>query len=362
MLEEKVNHLKEATYDVVGLMSGTSLDGLDMAFCRFVVDENRRWKYGVLKAQTVSYPQDLRDKLATCMTFSGLELMQFDVDLGRFFATQVNAFLRDLPRPQLIASHGHTVFHQPARGLTVQIGSGATIAALTGIATVCDFRCSDVARGGQGAPLVPMGDQLLFSEYGACLNLGGFANISFEDERGARRAFDVSPCNMALNGLAQQLGIEYDAGGALARSGNPNEELLRQLNDLPIYQELPRPSLAKEWFDSAFLPLLARSGAPTVDKLRTVCEHIAMQVGAAASSAKATKMLITGGGALNHFLIERISQHTDIQIVIPDDLTLHFKEAIIFALLGILRWRGEINCLKSVTHANRDNIGGSIYC
>jgi len=345
---------------VLGTMSGTSLDGLDLALCHFV-DNDSVWEYTVNAAATYPYDDDLRERLANALNLSAYEFAKLDVDLAHSMAQTIRMFLADQDRkPDFIASHGHTTFHQPAIGLTSQIGSGAVLAAHTGITTICDFRTVDVALGGQGAPLVPIGDELLFGKYDACLNLGGFSNISFRKED-KRIAFDISPCNMALNYLANKLEMPFDRDGEVARKGKVDESLLNELNGLDFYHQTGAKSLGKEWFDTVFRPCLDASGISVVDKLRTLTEHIAMQLAIASHGKAGETMLVTGGGAWNVFLIERLREIGNKKIIIPDSLTIDFKEAIIFAFLGVLRIRGEVNCLRNVTGARIDNCGGAIY-
>ncbi|MDR1552859.1 MAG: anhydro-N-acetylmuramic acid kinase [Prevotellaceae bacterium] len=346
-------------YYALGLMSGTSLDGLDLALCHFVKTD--RWNYNVIAASTVEYPENLRAKLDKSIELSAYEFVKLDVDLGSFIAEKINSFLEmQSVKPDFIASHGHTTFHQPQIGLTSQIGNGATIAAHTGITTVCDFRTTDVALGGQGAPLVPIGDELLFENYGACLNLGGISNISFRLQ-GKRIAFDVSPCNMALNYLANQINMRYDKDGENARKGNVDINLLNKLNDIDFYKKTGAKSLGKEWFDTIFQPCLDAAEISVYDKLRTVTEHIAVQLKNVLHEKNVETMLVTGGGARNIFLIERFNASGKRKIIVPDSQTIDFKEAIIFAFLGVLRMRGEVNCLRAVTGAKIDNCGGCIY-
>lgn len=345
----------------LGLMSGTSLDGLDMALCQFI-HENNRWKYKIISCKTADYDESFRQRLKEADTLNGLGLVELDREFAAHIGQHVNAFLQEVGvRPDFIASHGQTVFHQPQRGLTLQIGSGAVIAAATGIPTVCDFRTTDVALGGQGAPLVPIGDKLLFGGYEACLNLGGFCNISF-DSGGRRVAFDIAPCNMLLNTLAARLGKAYDPNGIYARDGYMVDALTDALNALPYYAQCGAKSLGKEWFDREVVPLLDREGAMPQDLLRTSVEHIAVQIGKVLNNNNIKSVLVTGGGAKNSYLMDRIRWHApNTMVVIPDEATVDFKEAIIFAFLGLLRLRGECNCLADVTGAVRDNIGGAVY-
>lgn len=345
----------------LGLMSGTSLDGLDMALCHFTLD-NGRWNYSVKKCITVDYTEELKCRLKYADQLSGIELLALDREFAAYVADRVNDFLVGIDeRPTFIASHGQTIFHQPHRGLTLQIGSGAVIAARTGIPTVCDFRTTDVALGGQGAPLVPIGDKLLYGSYTACLNLGGFCNISF-DSNGQRVAFDIAPCNMLLNTLAQRIGKPFDKNGMSARDGYLVDSLTQKLNSLPYYQQNGAKSLGKEWFDTEVLPLLDIPGTMTEDLLRTSTEHIAVQIAKVLNNNHIQSVLVTGGGAKNSYLMDRIRWHAQNTIVvIPDDATVDFKEAIIFAFLGMLRLRNENNCLAAVTGASRDCIGGAVY-
>lgn len=352
--------MNPTVWDGIGVMSGTSLDGMDVAWCRFDHIEGR-WAYRIIDATTFPYPPEFRQRLADATRLSALEYAQLNVDLGVLFARRLNQWIGQRPKPDFIASHGHTVFHQPQHGLTTQIGSGAVIAAQTSIRTVCDFRTTDVALGGQGAPLVPIGDELLFGTYDACLNLGGFSNISYRCD-GQRVAFDVSPCNMTLNLIANRQGLEYDPDGKIAQSGQLIPHLLEQLNQLEYYRLSPPKSLGKEWFDGTFFPLLkpflGQYSLP--DCLRTVVEHIALQI-AAVVPALAGQMLVTGGGAHNRFLIGRLSEKSPLQVIIPDPLTIDYKEALVFAFLGLLRLQETSNCLKSVTGAISDNCGGAVY-
>ncbi len=369
-------------HHVIGIMSGTSLDGLDLVYCVFgkkrnkvfkdLKDKRERenqsctsgnscWEYEVRKAVTVPYPEELSQKLAQAMSLSGYELALLHNELGRFIGMQVNEFMADFAEEvELIASHGHTVFHRPDLGMTMQIGSGADIAAICGKPTVCDFRTLDVASGGQGAPLVPIGDELLFGQYDICLNLGGISNLSYRAD-GQRKAYDISPCNIVLNQLSRQLGKEYDANGAIAQSGCINMPLLEQLNQLDYYKQLGTKSLGREWIDQNFFPILAGSPLSIPDQMRTVYEHIAQQIAKACNATGGKTLLITGGGAHNTFLIDLIRQKFHGQVIIPDDSTIDFKEAIIFAFLGMLRANGLPNCLASVTGAKCDSSGGGMY-
>ncbi len=347
-------------HHIVGIMSGTSLDGLDVAFCTFW-EECTHWKYRVEDAVTVPYPAEMRERLAHSVNLSALELTRLDVELGRFIALSVNRFLAEKElQPEWVASHGHTVFHQPDQGITLQIGNGAVIAAMTRIPTICDFRSMDVALGGQGAPLVPIGDRLLFSDYPICLNLGGFSNISFE-YKGKRIAFDISPCNLPLNRLAQQQGLDFDKDGLMAASGNVDANLLAQLNSLAFYRQIPPKSLGLEWLQENFLPLLYDAPLSLQDKMRTLTEHIALQLTNVIQPLQGDTVFVTGGGAKNSFLMECLKRKSSKTIFTPDNQTIDYKEAIVFAFLGLLKSLGRINTLSSVTGARYDSSGGVVY-
>lgn len=349
-------------WDGIGVMSGTSLDGIDLAWCHFHRQEDGKWDYRIEKAVTVPYPDEFRQRLAKAQELSALEYVKLNNDVAVVFAKAILDWLGDGSRPDFIASHGHTVFHQPEIGLTTQIGNGAILAAQTKILTICDFRTKDVALGGQGAPLVPIGDELLFGEYDACLNLGGFSNISYRVDN-KRIAYDISPCNMALNQLANLAGLPYDKDGQLSQSGQILPELLQKLNDLGYYHQKPPKSLGKEWFENAFYPVLEPFLVNNAisDIARTVVEHIAMQIVANVPETAQT-LLITGGGAHHRFLIQQIQNQRDIlKIVVPDNLIVDYKEALIFAFLGLLRLESENNCLCSVTGAREDSSGGCVY-
>jgi len=347
-------------FTAIGIMSGTSLDGVDIACCEFYEKDNG-WKYKIIEAETINYSPGWHKKLDQARELSGLDLSLLNIAYGKYLGEIAHNFIQKYHiKPHLIASHGHTVFHQPHKGITLQIGCGAEIAAETGCTVVSDFRTLDVAHGGQGAPLVPAGDRLLFSEYFFALNLGGFANISFDDQL-HRVAFDVCPANIALNYLSSKMNLKYDEGGKIAATGRINNSLLTDLNDLSYYRSKYPKSLGYEWLKENFLPVIDKCQISVPDKLRTVSEHIAQQIAEATSHHKRKKILITGGGSLNHYLIERITSLCRHEIIIPDLQTIHFKEALIFAFLGVLRIIHSTNCLQSVTGASRDSIGGAVY-
>ena len=350
-------------FHIIGAMSGTSLDGLDLAYCIFEF-KNKKWNFSIAAAQCIKYDAEFRQMLSGVETQSALDFVKVDTAFGVFAGKKIKAFVkRNKLQIDFIASHGHTIFHQPSNGITSQIGNGAAIAAESGISTICDFRRTDVALGGQGAPLVPIGDKLLFSEYDFCLNLGGFANVSFNYKK-QRVAFDVCPVNLVLNRLSQELGKEYDRNGDLSKKGNLNTDLLQELNNLNFYKQRFPKSLGKEWVLDEIFPLLNHYKISNEDKLKTFCEHIAIQISLATKNSfqkKSAVILCSGGGTYNKFLLQRIGHHSSHQIVIPNKKIIDFKEALLFAFLGVLRVKEQKNCLQSVTGANADNVGGCIY-
>ncbi|WP_320112916.1 anhydro-N-acetylmuramic acid kinase [Draconibacterium orientale] len=345
-------------FNAIGMMSGTSLDGLDIAAVEFTKHSNK-WSFKLQEAETISYTTEWKKRLETAHLLPGTELAKLNAKYGIFLGEQVQQFIDNTKfAADLIASHGHTVFHQPENGFTLQIGSGAHLATKSNCLTICDFRTGDVALGGQGAPLVPIGDSMLFSEYDYCLNLGGFANISY-DKKGIRLAFDNCPVNIVLNPLAEEFGLPYDKNGELGRKGKVNESLLKKLNALSYYHQKPPKSLGREWIETDFLPILNKSELNTLDKMRTIYEHIALQITKDLSGKR--KMLVTGGGAFNSFLIERMQALTTTEIVLPEPDLIDYKEAIVFAFMGVLRLREQVNCLASVTGARKDSCGGVIF-
>ncbi|MDB4583734.1 anhydro-N-acetylmuramic acid kinase, partial [Draconibacterium sp.] len=342
----------------IGLMSGTSLDGLDIVAVNFK-SHNAKWSFEIYRAETISYSKKWLDQLQKSPTLSGENLSKLHSEYGNYIGLKTIKFIKRTGfKPELIASHGHTVFHQPQKGFTLQIGNGAEIAAITKIQTVADFRVTDVALGGQGAPLVPIGDQLLFSDYEYCLNLGGFANVSYH-QNNQRIAYDICPVNFVLNRFAKKNGLAYDRNGALGKQGKIHSELLKELNGLRFYSQNPPKSLGREWIEKEFYPILNSFPISDLDKLRTIYEHISIQISKITS--KKGKMLITGGGAFNTFLKDRMIKHSSIEPVIPDAEIINFKEALIFAFLGVLRINNKINCLSSVTGASKDSSCGVIY-
>ncbi|WP_366939194.1 anhydro-N-acetylmuramic acid kinase [uncultured Eudoraea sp.] len=353
------------TYKVVGLMSGTSLDGLDLAYCH-IWKKSDRWEFEIQETRGISYDNEMRTRLKKSIELSADELLIFHNTYGSWLGQQAKEFITENNlKVDLIASHGHTTHHQPGKGLTFQIGSGQHLANVSGHKTVCDFRTNDVALGGEGAPLVPIGDKLFFGKYDFCLNLGGISNVSFEHS-GDRIAYDIGLANMILNFITQKNGLTYDDKGMIARKGTVNYTMLEKLNQLPFYQ-LPFPkSTGYEWFVNEVVPIIEMTEDSMDNLLHTAVEHICEQV-ALQIKANATKdhssVLITGGGALNQFMMERLQTKLvpEISLVIPPNELIEYKEALVFALMGILRVEKEINVLKTVTGASRNSSSGSVF-
>jgi anhydro-N-acetylmuramic acid kinase len=354
-------------YRVIGVMTGTSMDGVDLVYCHIYFDED--WTYKIVKAACEPIPHDWKTRIHQLPQATVFYFSKGHVDFGKFLGETIKGFISKhhlQNEVDFIASHGQTIFHQPEKGVTVQIGDGADISATCELPVVCNFRTMDVAYGGQGAPIVPIGDKLFFKEYEFCLNIGGITNISFKSEKEIF-AYDICPSNLILNELARITGSDYDKDGNIARTGKIDKQLLNEMNGLDFYHKKFPKSLGVEFMNEFFSPLLLKYNISVADKLRTVTEHIAMQVGNEVDyfmekfNLKKSKMLVTGGGAFNVFLIERIKEFSPAEIIIPNDETVKFKEALVMALIGVLRFRNEVNVLSSVTGASKDTCGGEIF-
>jgi anhydro-N-acetylmuramic acid kinase len=363
-------------YRAIGLMSGSSLDGLDIVFAEFT-EVGGKWSYEIKAADCYTFEENWNERLKRATDLSAYDYLLLHTSFGKYLGEQVNRFIEDHNlhhQVQLIASHGHTTFHAPKLGMTAQLGDGAAIAATTGINVVSDLRAVDVAFGGQGAPIVPMGEKLLFADFPMLLNIGGIANLSYR--KGEEYiAFDICAANRVLNMLAAEAGKSYDEDGNLARSGKVLDDVLLQLNQLDYYSEPHPKSLANQFGTDEVFPLLPKDNI--TDSLRTYVEHIAVQISKAVNAlidqrtsnndqrtTHNKQLLITGGGAHNKFLVERIQYQLsalNIEVIVPEKNIVDYKEALIMALLGILRWREQNTTLSSVTGAMRDSIGGAVW-
>lgn len=342
-------------------MSGTSLDGLDLACCTFSKSDAGTWSFSVEIAETVPYSKSWMKLLSHAHQVKAEELLIMDAAYGRFLGDEVNKFIRknSLRGIDFIASHGHTIFHQPSKGFTLQLGNGNAIYQTSSLPTVWDFRSLDVALGGEGAPLVPIGDQLLFADFDVCLNIGGITNLSAE-KKGKRVAYDICYANMALNYLTQKIGKKFDKNGGMASDGQLNEGLLKALTKVNAALKKTRPSLSREIFEKQIKPLLDNEKIPLKDRLRTFTESIALEVVDAIGTENEKSVLVTGGGAHNSFLLYRLVElgGDQLRIIKPEDHIIDFKEALVFAFLGLLKVRGEQNVLKSVTGAIKNSSSG----
>lgn len=355
--------MSAAKRTILGLMSGTSLDGIDMALCSFQPSQDGLdWQIYV--ADTFEYPQKWLKLVSEAHRLNSEDLLLLHHSYGNFTGEMINAFFRrhdiDKSSVDAVSVHGHTIFHQPEKKLTFQLGHGASIAAKISLPVICDFRTQDMVLGGQGAPLVPIGDRLLFGAYDYCLNIGGIANISME-QAGYRLAWDICPANMVLNYLSRKIDLIYDENGDHASQGRVDEALLALLNNLSYYAQKPPKTLGREWVEREIYPLLEHSQLTVKDQLATFIEHIAMQTGRAMAGHGGTNLLITGGGAYNKYLVHRLNKSTGISVILPEARVIEYKEALIFALLGYLRLQNQTNILGSSTGARKDHISGIIY-
>ena len=340
------------SYRVLGLMSGTSLDGVDLAICSFT--KNKNWHYKIEKSTTIKYSKYWLETLSNLHKKPEKIINEIDLKYGDLLSKLCNKFLKN-EKIDYISSHGHTIFHQPENNFTLQIGNGNVISKNTKKITINNFRNLDVSLKGQGAPLVPVGDKLLFRKYKYCVNLGGFANVSIK-KNNKIIAFDICPVNIILNYFSNLKGRAYDLNGCMAQKGNLVPDLLKKLNSLQFYSKKYPKSLSREWVEKNIMPLI-KNDIKIEDVLHTLCEHIGIQIGKLLNDKEA---LFTGGGVFNSYLLSRIKFYSKSKIIIPDKRTIEFKEALVFAFLGVLRARGEVNCLQSVTGAIKDNCSGEI--
>lgn len=347
-------------YNVVGVMSGTSLDGIDLVYVQFKYDGS--WHFEIIYSETVAYESQWVDTLRGLVSATSVALKEIDFHYTNLLSLKIKSFINGykIKTIDAICSHGHTALHRPDKGLTYQIGNLPHLAKLLEENVVCDFRVQDVALGGQGAPLVPIGDKLLFSNYEFCLNLGGFANVSTEVD-GERIAYDICPVNIVLNHYVKQLGLNYDDEGKIASTGHINFLLLQKLNELDFYKMNYPKSLGLEWVDSNIFPLIDSFQLEIKDILATFVEHIALQLSIEINKKQQVSVLVTGGGVYNKFLVDRLQVFTKNTIVIPSKSIIEFKEALIFGFLGVLKLRNEVNCLKSVTGASKNHCSGKIF-
>lgn len=343
------------TYFAIGLMSGTSLDGLDICYAKF--QNIATWEFEIIKTETIPYSSEWKNRLLNAILLSAEDLLALDKEYGFYLGEKTQEFIskNNITDLDFIASHGHTVFHQPQRKFTLQIGDGRAIKLTTKKPVIYDFRSQDVLMGGNGAPLVPIGDELLFSQYDACLNLGGFSNISLQKNH-QRIAFDISPVNVVLNYFAEKLGKNYDENGDFAKNGAINFKILEELNALTFYQKSAPKSLGVEFVNSVVFPLLKDETPENI--IATFTEHIAEQIAKVFNDNQLKTVLVTGGGTFNTYLLEKIRGKSQTELIVPDENIINFKEALIFAFMGVLRVRNEVNVLCSATGSSENHCSG----
>jgi len=344
---------------VIGVMSGTSLDGVDLVYVKFIQDE--KWSFEIINSKTYKY-EDSVSKLLTKISEKSLEEIKLiDREYSKKLADIIKRFIFEfsIKNIHFVSSHGHTAIHDPSNSITYQIGNLPIISQEINQNVICDFRAQDIELGGQGAPLVPVGENYLFHEYDSFINLGGFANISkYESEK--LIAYDICPVNIVLNDLSKKIGKDYDNRGAIASSGKLILNLYKELEELEYYQINPPKSLGIEWVNKKIIPLINNYNDYKIeDLLNTLSNHIANQV--SNNLKDLDKVFITGGGAYNDYLINVINSKTNCEIIIPSNNIIEFKEALIFAFLGVLRYLNINNCYSSVTGASKDHCSGKIY-
>lgn len=352
--------MKKDIYRVLGVMSGTSLDGIDLCYVEFKM--NKVWSFEILSSKTVNYNSYWRSTLAQAIHLDRKAVDSLNIEYTDYLGNVIADFIASerIVDIDAVCSHGHTIFHEPDKGITVQIGNLNKLASIVNTKVVCDFRVQDVQLGGQGAPLVPIGDKLLFHEYDFCVNLGGFANVSY-NSNGQRIAYDICPVNIVLNHYVGFHGKAYDKDGAIAKKGEINPTLLKKLNDLQFYELKPPKSLGLEWVKTTIFPIIDSYNLEVQDILRTFVEHCAIQISNEINKGKLTTALFTGGGVFNSFLMDCISGYSNIKTVVPPKEIVEYKEALIFGFLGVLKLNNEVNCLSSVTGAKRDHSSGNIF-
>lgn len=352
-------------YNIIGLMSGSSLDGLDIAFCEFDLTESDNIQWNIVEARTYPFSEKWQLRLEKLPEQNALTYAKTHTYFGHYMGELVNKFIEETNlQPDFIASHGHTMFHYPNQMMTSQIGDGAALAVITGFPVIADFRTHDIALGGEGTPLAPTVDKYLFPEYDFLLNLGGIANLTYQSKN-KRIAYDITPCNQILNALANLLNKEYDDNGILAKSGNMLPKLEQVLNKFPFYNKPFPKSLDNQFIINHFLPKVLLIEGSINDKLHTCCKVFGKQIATNINdlSIDNSQLLVSGGGAYNTFLIDCIKEHlnSNIEFTIPSSLIINYKEALLMALLGLLRIENRTNCFSEITGASNDSIGGAIY-
>ncbi|XP_064473646.1 anhydro-N-acetylmuramic acid kinase-like [Ornithodoros turicata] len=365
-------------YEVIGVMSGSSLDGLDIIYTRFSLTSSDCWEYNIQHCTCYNYSPTWIDKLKHATSTSALEYQLLNTEYGRYIGEYVLRFIRENRldgKVHLIACHGHTVFHLPSQLTTSTLGDGATVAAVTGLPVVSDLRSMDVALGGQGSPIALTAERKLFgNEYQFFLNIGGMACLTYAGKNYSDSfAVDVCPANQLLNLLANREGRAFDRSGEMAKSGKVSTRLLKDLDDFDYYKKSFPKSLGVDFGPEILYPLIQAHDLSTADALQTFTEHICNQVAEVIRLVERTvkdglpqssKMLVTGGGARNLFLVDRLTERLKefrITVVVPNDELVKFKEALVTSVIGVQRLRGEENFIGEVSGASRSSIGGAFW-
>ena len=351
---------------VAGVMSGTSLDGIDVA-----VVEVRGRRVETVGFQTTAYPEAVR--AAILEVSGGGEISRLNFRLGELYARAVLRAVRKFGAVELIGCHGQTIYHEGGAN-TLQIGEAAVIAERTGVPVVSNFRARDIAAGGQGAPLVPYVDWLLFRHprrMRIALNIGGIANITAIPANARPEevtAFDTGPGNMAIDALVREFSkgkLNCDRGGKIAGSGTVNRALLDKLLADGYYRRRPPKSAGREQYGAEFVARMKESGLPMRDLIATAtvltAATIATAVGHAADSK--TELMVSGGGAHNPQIMGHLAAFLPgVAMATSADygIDIDAKEAIAFALLAHETWRGRPSNLPSATGARRAVVLGDI--
>ncbi|MGB0167057.1 MAG: anhydro-N-acetylmuramic acid kinase [Luteibaculum sp.] len=345
-------------WKALGIMSGSSLDGLDLALSEYTLNQEK-WSFKILHRDSIELPDNLKELLKTSTSLSGEDLVLLDITYGKWIASQLGDFLADYPKPDVVGLHGHTVFHKPDLGYSLQIGSADHVAASVSCPVVSNFRQKNIALGGQGAPLVPIGDFHLFNDFDACVNLGGICNTTLLNRQDLL-AWDISACNQVFNFLAHEMGQAFDKDGVIALSGSLDEDLLQALNRLSYYDLKAPKSIGNHWVKENFIPLVQRAKSSVPDKMHTVQRHLVDRICTELKSYGVKKALLTGGGAHNANFVQRLRDQGDIEFIVPEKQIVDFKEAIIFGFLALLRILCKENILSSYTNSKFNLSGGSI--
>ena len=346
-------------YNIIGLMSGTSLDGLDIVYVNFKLDEN--WEYKLIYSKTYKYEKKWNSLLLNLSQKKIYSIKKIDVDYTELLSRYIIDFIDEfsINNIDFVSSHGHTAIHLPSKSITYQIGNLPILAKLINLKVVCDFRIQDINLGGQGAPLVPVGEKYLFPQYNTLINLGGFANITKRIKRDII-AYDICPINIVFNHLSRKMELKYDNAGYIASTGELNQDLYNHLQRLNYYKQDSPKSLGIEWVNDKIHSILKDfQDVQIKDLMNTFSNHFAFQI--AKNIGNQDNVLITGGGAYNTYLIERIKNLSDSKITIPDPKLIEYKEAVIFSFLGLLRVLKINNCYSSVTGARQNHCSGNIY-